>query len=117
MKRYLIIGVLSLSGLLASCAVPKHVTIVVPGNDNRERELVVKEIEASRVEARVIYANKIKARSVRGRVYRIGKLDTDGWRGEIEAPVVSAPVIYAKEIEANLVIAEAIYVHELKVKD
>lgn len=117
MKRYLLVGILCLSGLFGSCTFPAQVSIIVPPGENREDELYVKEIEASKVQARLIYANKIKARNVRGRVYQTGKLDTHGWRGEIEAPIVSAAVIHAKEIKANLVVADTIYVHKLKIKD
>jgi hypothetical protein len=80
------------------------------------QELAVKEIKADRVRAHTIYANEIKADDVRGRIHRVRKMDTHGWRGEMKGGSVSAAVIRAKEIKARVVIAETIYVHDLKVR-
>lgn len=81
--------------------------------------LRVKEIKAGRVRARVIYAKEVKARD--GHVGRIVEDDDDErWErdrrdGKIEAPEVSADVIYAKEIEADWIEAGEVHANEVKI--
>lgn len=81
--------------------------------------LRVKEIKADRVHARVIYAKEVKARD--GHIGRIvqGRED-ERWErgradGKIEAPEVSADVIYAKEIEADWLEAGEVHAKEVKI--
>jgi hypothetical protein len=81
----------------------------------RTEVIEVKEIHASRVSARVIYAKEVKARD--GRVGRIikGKPRREDWGGsELKVRTVSADVIYAKEIHADWVEAEEIHAKEVK---
>lgn len=75
----------------------------------------MKEIHASRVSARVIYAKKVHARDGRvGRIIR-GEPRRENWGGsELKTRKVSARVIYAKEIHADWVEAEEIHAKEVK---
>jgi hypothetical protein len=85
----------------------------------RRDVLRVKEIKAGRVHARVIYAKEVKARD--GHVGRIVEdRDDERWErgrrdGKIEAPEVSADVIYAKEIEADWIDAGEVHAKEVKI--
>ncbi|WP_426752321.1 hypothetical protein [Myxococcus sp. Y35] len=80
------------------------------------REVIeVKEIHASRVSARVIYAKEVKARD--GRVRRVirGGPRRENWGGsELKTRTVSADVIYAKEIHADWIEADEIHAKEVK---
>lgn len=81
----------------------------------RRDVIEVKEIHASRVSARVIYAKEVKARDGRvGRIVRGGPR-RENWGGsELKTRTVSADVIYAKEIHADWVEAEEIHAKEVK---
>ncbi|MFB3816844.1 MAG: hypothetical protein ACE147_04185, partial [Candidatus Methylomirabilales bacterium] len=92
------------------------VIVPPPPPPPRAQELAVKEIKADHVRAHTIYANEIKADDVRGRIHHVAKMDTHRWRGELKGGSVSAAVIRAKEIKARVVIADTIYVHNLKMK-
>ena len=76
--------------------------------------LQVDEIEAGVVRANIIYANKLEADEVRGVVHQSRGLQVSDRQGKIKAPEVAASVIYADEISANTVVADQIYVRELK---
>ncbi len=82
---------------------------------SREKVIEVKEIHASRVSARVIYAKEVKARDGRvGRIVR-GEPRRENWGGsELKTRTVSADVIYAKEIHADFVEADEIHAKEVK---
>jgi len=72
------------------------------------------EITAGVVRANIIYANKLEADEVRGAVHQSRGLKVQDSQGKIKAPEVAASVIYADEISANTVVADTIYVRELK---
>jgi hypothetical protein len=76
--------------------------------------LQAEEIKAHQVRAQTIYANKIEADDVQGAIHQTKGVKVRDSRGEIKAPYVGASVIYADEIKANSVVAEHIYVRELK---
>ncbi len=76
--------------------------------------LQVDEIKAGVVRANIIYANKLEADEVRGAVHQTRGLKVNESQGKIKAPEVAASVIYADEISANTVVADAIYVRELR---
>ncbi len=78
--------------------------------------LQVDEISAHQVRARAIYANRIDADHVQGPIYQTAGLLNRYGHGEIKAPEVSASVIYADTITANLVVADAVYVRDLRLK-
>jgi hypothetical protein len=76
--------------------------------------LQVEQIEAGVVRANIIYANKLEADQVRGAVHQTRGLKVNDSQGKIRSPEVVASVIHADEISANTVVADAIYVRELK---
>jgi hypothetical protein len=89
--------------------------VVVPGPATTQPQtLHVDEIEAGVVRANIIYANKLEADEVRGVVHQSRGLQVNDSHGKIKAPDVAASVIYADEISANTVVADQIYVRELK---
>lgn len=75
----------------------------------------MKEIHASRVSARIIYAKEVKARDGRvGRIIRGGPR-RENWGGsELKTRTVSADIIYAKEIHADWIEADEIHAKEVK---
>lgn len=85
--------------------------VVVPAPT---QTLQVDEIQAGVVRANIIYANKLEADEVRGAVHQTRGLKVNDSQGKIKAPEVAASVIYADEISANTVVADAIYVRELR---
>ena len=85
--------------------------VVVPAPT---QTLQVIEIEAGVVRANIIYANKLEADEVRGVVHQSRGLKVKTREGKIKAPEVAASVIYADEISANTVVANTIYVREMK---
>ena len=72
------------------------------------------EIQAGVVRANIIYVNKLEADEVRGAVHQTRSVKVKDSQGKIKAPEVAASVIYADEISANTVVADTIYVRELK---
>lgn len=72
------------------------------------------EIQAGVVRANIIYVNKLEADEVRGTVHQTRSVKVKDSQGKIKAPEVAASVIYADEISANTVVADTIYVRELK---
>lgn len=91
--------------------VVSHPAAVIPAPT---QTLQVDRIEAGVVRANIIYANKLEADEVRGVVHQTRGLKVDDSRGKIKAPEVAVSVIYADEISANTVVADAIYVRELR---
>ena len=73
------------------------------------------EIKAHQVRANTIYANRIEADQIQGLVYQTSGVKVRA-HGEIKAPEVTASVIYADTINANSVVADAIYVKDLRLK-
>jgi len=90
---------------------PAGTTVVMP---SAPQTLQADEIKAQQVRAQTIYANKIEADEVRGVVYQTRGVKIRDTKGDIKAPEVSASVIYADEIKANSVVADAIYVRDLR---
>ena len=76
--------------------------------------LQVDAIQALQVRARIIYANRIDADQIQGVVHQSGGVEGLRAHGEIRAPEVTASVIYTDRITANSVIADAIYVRDLR---
>ena len=76
--------------------------------------LQVDEIRANQVRANTIYANRIDADQVQGMLHQNGNVKVRDTKGEIKAPDVTASVIYADSIKANRVVADNIFVRDLK---
>ena len=91
---------------------PPPVTAYVPAP--LPQTLQADEIRAHQVRAQTIYANKIEADEIQGAVHQSKAVKVGDTRGEVKAPYVSASVIYADEIKANSVVADNIYVRDLR---
>ena len=76
--------------------------------------LQAEDIKAQRVRAHTVYANRIDADEIRGVIHQDKTLKVADTRGEITGPELVASVIYADEIQANSIIAEHIYVKDLR---
>ena len=76
--------------------------------------LQVEDIRAHQVRANTIYANSIDADQVQGMLHQNGTVKVRNTKGEIKSPEVTASVIYADSIKANLVVADNIFVRDLK---
>jgi hypothetical protein len=63
---------------------------------------------------RLADANRIQADEVRGQIHQTRDVRIGDTRGEIKAPEVAASVIYADEISANTVVAQNVYVRDLR---
>jgi hypothetical protein len=74
------------------------------------------EIKAHEVRAQVIYANRIEADEVRGTIHQSKGIKISDTRGDLKAPEVAANIIYADTIKANSVVANDIYVRDLRRK-
>jgi hypothetical protein len=90
-------------------AVTTPTTVVAP------QTLQADEIKAHHVRANTIYANRIEADRIQGLLYQTSGVKVKA-HGEIKAPEVTASVIYADSINANSVVADNIYVKDLKMK-
>lgn len=90
---------------------PPAVVVAAPAP---AQTLQVETIEAGVVRANIIYTNKLEADEVRGAVHQNRGLKVKDTEGKVKAPEVAASVIYADEISANTVVADAIYVREMK---
>ncbi len=72
-------------------------------------------IETRRVRANTIYANKIEANEILGVIHQDRNLKVGNTKGDIKGgPEVVASVIYADEIKADSVVAEHIYVRNIR---
>jgi len=73
-------------------------------------------ITAQEVRANTIYANRIDADRIHGVVYQTGGVTMNSVNslGNIQAPQVTASVIYADQIRAGEVSADTIYVRSLR---
>jgi hypothetical protein len=94
---------------------PAQPSVIVQSTPLPPQTLQAGDIEAQQVRAHAIYANKIKAAHVQGAIHQTGGVKVKG-HGDIKAPMVSASVIYAEDIKADSVVADNIYVRELKRK-
>jgi hypothetical protein len=72
-------------------------------------------IETQRVRANTIYANKIEANEILGVIHQDRNLKVGNTKGDIKGgPEVVASVIYADEIKATSVVADHIYVRNIR---
>src|SRR5262245_46154375 len=95
--------------------VPAPSTVVTtPPTPVAPQMLRADEIQTQRVRANTIYANKIEAGEVRGIIHQDRGLKVGDTQGEIKAPEVVAQVIYADQIKADSVIADHIFVRNLR---
>ena len=85
-------------------------TVVAPPS------LQADEIKAHEVRAQVIYANRIEADEVRGTIHQSKGIKISDTHGDLKAPEVAANTIYADVIKANSVVANDIYVRDLRRK-
>ncbi|MBI2527785.1 MAG: hypothetical protein HYV93_17600 [Candidatus Rokubacteria bacterium] len=90
--------------------------VAPPGALTPPPTLQAEEIKAHQVRAHTIYANKIEADEVRGAIHHTRGVKIGDAHGEIRAPEVTASVIYADVITANSVVAEVVYVRDLRRK-
>lgn len=97
----------------ATTVIPQGSTVAVPPA-GIPAMLRADEIESPTVRAHTIYANRIDADQIRGIIHQDRDLKIGDTRGDIRAPEVVASVIYADEIKANQVIAEHIYVKNIR---
>ena len=86
-------------------------TVVVP--QPTQATLQADDIEASLVKAGTIYANRIEAGNIQGAIHQTTGVKIEG-QGAIKAPTVTAAVIFAEKIKADTVLADHIYVREMK---
>ena len=132
MRRRILVAtaVLGLSTLTVATAWASHVrielapqaghsstTVIVPSPgapSQTPQSLNVDQITANVVRADTIYANRIEADEMRGQIYQTKEVKIGDTRGELRAPEVAAAVIYADEITANAVVAQHIYVRDLR---
>jgi len=71
-------------------------------------------IKAQQIRADTVYANKIDADNIQGQIHQSKDIKVGDTRGDIQAPAVTASVIYADEISANSIVAQNVYVRELR---
>src|SRR5215470_3418291 len=57
---------------------------------------------------------KIDADNIEGQIHQSKDVKVGDTKGEIKAPEVTASVIYAEEISANSVVAQNVYVRDLR---
>ena len=88
---------------------PAQVTVPMP-----PQTIKADEIMANQVRADTIYANRIEADEVQGQVHQTKDVKIRDTKGDIKAPEVAASIIYADEIKANSVIAQHVFVRELR---
>ena len=98
---------------------PQVVTPPLPGSSSMvvtSPTLQADKITAQEVRANTIYANRIDADRIQGVVYQTGGVTMNSANsiGDIQAPQVTASVIYADQIRAGQVSADTIYVRNLR---
>ena len=71
-------------------------------------------ITAQQIRADSIYAKRIDADHVHGQIHQSKDVKVGDTRGQIKAPEVTASVIYAEQISANTVVAQNVYVRDLR---
>lgn len=93
-------------------------TVIVPApaapQPTVPQTLHADEIQAQQVRADTIYANRIEADEIRGQIHQTKEVKIKDSRGKIKAPDVTASIIYADEISANSVVAQHVYVRDLR---
>jgi hypothetical protein len=97
---------------------PGSTTVVVPSPPTAQvpQSLNAEQIKANVVRADTIYANSIEADEVRGQIHQTSSVKIGDTSGDVTAPEVSAAVIYADEITANAIVAQHVYVRDLRRK-
>jgi hypothetical protein len=97
---------------------PGSTTVVVPSPPTAQvpQSLNAEQIKANVVRADTIYANRIEADEVRGQIHQTSSVKIGDTSGDVTAPEVSAAVIYADEITANAIVAQHVYVRDLRRK-
>ena len=90
--------------------------VVVPRAEPQPQmqTLQVDDIRAHVVRAQTIYANQIDADQVQGMINQSKAVKVRDTKGELRAPEVAAAVIYADNIKANRVVADQIFVRDLR---
>jgi len=76
--------------------------------------LKAEDIKTQRVRANTIYANRIEAGEIRGIVHQDTGLKVADAHGEVKGPEVAYSVIYADRIKADSVVADHIYVRDVR---
>jgi hypothetical protein len=71
-------------------------------------------IDSPRVRAQTIYANRIEANEIRGVIHQDKGLKVGNTDGAIKGDEIVAAVIYADKITADIVIADHIYVRDVR---
>jgi hypothetical protein len=71
-------------------------------------------IKAQQIRADTVYANKIDADNIYGQIHQSKNVKVGDTQGKIQAPEVTASVTYADEISANSIVAQNVYVRELR---
>jgi len=87
---------------------------VTPGLAAVVVTLRAEDIKSPRVRAQTIYANRIEAKEIRGVIHQDSGLKVRDANGAIAGSEIIASVIYADEIKADVVIADNIYVRDIR---
>ena len=94
--------------------VPAPATVVAPGLPAVVQTLRADDIKSPRVRAQTIFANRIEANEIRGVIHQDTGLKVGNTSGAITGTEIVASVIYADEIKADVVIADHIYVRDVR---
>jgi hypothetical protein len=95
-------------------AVPAPATVVTPPLATVVLTVRADNIDSPRVRAQTIYANRIEANEIRGVIYQGKGLKVGNTDGAIKGDEIVASVIYANTIKADIVIADHIYVRDVR---
>jgi len=93
---------------------PAPTTAVTPGLAAVVVTLRAEDIKSPRVRAQTIYANRIEAKEIRGVIHQDSGLKVRDANGALTGSEIVASVIYADEIKADIVIADNIYVRDIR---
>jgi hypothetical protein len=94
--------------------VPAPATVVTPGLAAVILTVRAEDIKSPRVRAQTIYANRIEANEIRGVIHQDAGLKVRDTNGAIAGNEIIANIIYADEIKADIVIADHIYVRDIR---
>jgi hypothetical protein len=94
--------------------VPAPATVVTPPLATVVLTVRADNIDSPRVRAQTIYANRIEANEIRGVIYQGKGLKVGNTDGAIKGDEIVASVIYANTIKADIVIADHIYVRDVR---
>jgi hypothetical protein len=94
--------------------VPAPATVVTPPLATVVLTVRADNIESPRVRAQTIYANRIEANEIRGVIHQGKGLKVGNTDGAIKGDEIVASVIYANKIKADIVIADHIYVRDVR---